>query len=81
MKLKSFRASMGNPRDHGKVNILLSRNDVLNTSYTAIMNLKGEELQKIPYISFHGEKGTATSMCFGPFLTGFPAMCHLTRAV
>lgn len=57
MKLKSFRASMGNPRDHGKVNILLSRNDVLNTSYTAIMNLKGEELQKIPYISFHGEKG------------------------
>eukprot|EP00041_Stephanoeca_diplocostata_P025554 m.671357 g.671357 ORF g.671357 m.671357 type:complete len:803 (-) comp22771_c0_seq3:541-2949(-) len=55
-KVKKFRASLQlNVRE--KQNILVSRNDVFNTSFNAVMALTPEELRRTPYVTFHGERG------------------------
>ena len=42
---------------NAKENIMISRSDVLGTSLSAVMKLGPRELQRTPYVTFHGERG------------------------
>lgn len=54
-KLKTFQASLR--RSPGKVDLLVRRADVFQSSFDAIMSLPPEELKRTPYVVFIGEQG------------------------